>query len=76
MAIHTPVRPTLEVLIGARAISQYLFGTEEKWKQIYPLRRQLGLFRLGGKIAGRPKTIDARIEAQKAAAAEEENVSA
>jgi hypothetical protein len=68
MATHTPAHPALDVLIGARAISQYIFGTEEKWKQVYPLRRQLGLFRLGGKIAGRPKTIAARIAAEEAAA--------
>jgi len=41
----------LDLLIGARAISRFLFGTEEKAKAVYPLRQQLGLFFLGGKIA-------------------------
>jgi hypothetical protein len=40
-----------------------LFGTEEKAKVIYPLREQLGLFFLGGKIAARRGKLRERIEA-------------
>ena len=39
----------LDLLVGGRAISRFLFGTEEKAKVIYPLRQQLGLFFLGGR---------------------------
>jgi hypothetical protein len=59
----------LDLLIGARAISIFLFGTEEKAKAIYPLRKHLGLFHLGGKIAGRRGTLRERIAAKEAAAA-------
>lgn len=59
----------LDLLIGARAISQFLFGNEAKAKTIYPLRKHLGLFYLGGKIAGRRGKLLERIEAKEAAAA-------
>jgi hypothetical protein len=60
----------LDLLVGARAISNFLFGTEEKAKAIYPLRRHLGLFYLGGKIAARRETLQQRIEAKEAEAQE------
>jgi hypothetical protein len=60
----------LDLLIGARAISRFLFGTEEKAKAVYPLRQQLGLFFLGGKIAARRDKLRQRIEAKEAAAQE------
>jgi hypothetical protein len=53
----------LDLLLGGRAISMFLFGTEEKAKVIYPLRQQLGLFFLGGKIAARREKLRERIEA-------------
>jgi hypothetical protein len=59
----------LDLLIGARAISDFLFGTEDKAKAIYPLRKHLGLFYLGGKIAGRRGKLREQIEAKEAAAA-------
>ena len=55
---------------GGRAISMFLFGTEEKWRGIYPLREELGLFYLGGKIAARREKLRRRIEAKEAAAQE------
>ena len=55
--------PHLDLLVGGRAISKFLFGTEEKAKVIYPLRQQLGLFFLGGKIAARREKLRERIEA-------------
>ena len=67
----------LDLIVGARAISAFLFGTEEKAKAIYPLRKHLGLFNLGGKIAGRRGTLRERIAAKEAAAAAKaENVTA
>jgi hypothetical protein len=59
----------LDLLVGARAISRFLFGTEEKANAVYPLRQQLGLFYLGGKIAGRRGKLRESIEAKEAAAA-------
>jgi hypothetical protein len=58
----------LDLLVGARAISRFLFGTEEKAKAVYPLRQQLGLFFLGGKIAARRERLRQRIEAKEAEA--------
>jgi hypothetical protein len=60
----------LDLLIGGRAISLFLFGTEEKARVIYPLRGELGLFNLGGKIAARREKLRRRIEAKEAAAQE------
>jgi hypothetical protein len=67
--------PELHVLRGARALAAFIFGDEDQWRKVYPLREQLGLFYLGGTICGRPETITARIakregRARKAAAAE------
>ena len=58
----------LDLLVGGRAISMFLFGTEEKAKVIYPLREELGLFYLGGKIAARREKLRQRIEAKEAEA--------
>jgi hypothetical protein len=56
----------LDLLLGAKAISEFMFGTEEKAKVIYPLREELGLFYLGGKIAARRNKLRQRIEAKEA----------
>jgi hypothetical protein len=66
----------LDLLIGARAISDFLFGTEDKAKSIYPLRKHLGLFYLGGKIAGRRGKLREHIEAKEAAAAKADSTAA
>jgi hypothetical protein len=58
----------LDLLIGGRAISLFLFGTEEKAKVIYPLRGELRLFHLGGKLAARREKLRQRIEAKEAEA--------
>jgi hypothetical protein len=58
----------LDLIIGARALALYVFDDEEKWKAIYKLRQELGLFRLRGAICGRPSTINARISAREEAA--------
>ena len=57
----------LDILFGARALAVYIFADEEKWKSVYPLKDELGLFRMGGRICGRPATIDQRIAAREAA---------
>jgi len=58
-------RRQLDLLVGAAALAKYIFGTEKRARRIYQpkLREQLGLFLLGGQIAGRPTTIDQRISA-------------
>ena len=57
----------LDVIVGARALAEYIFNDEEKWKAVYGLKAELGLFKLRGLICGRPATIDQRIAAREAA---------
>jgi hypothetical protein len=59
----------LDILFGARALAGYIFGDEEEFRRVYPLKEELGLFRLRGQICGRPATIDQRIADCEAAAA-------
>lgn len=66
-----PEERQLDILRGARALAGYIFADEDKWKAVYPLKDQLGLFRMGGRICGRPATIDSRIAAREAASAAE-----
>jgi hypothetical protein len=60
----------LDILFGARALAAYIFGDEEQWRKVYPLKNELGLFRLKGQVCGRPATIDSRIAAREAETAE------
>jgi hypothetical protein len=41
-----------------------MWGDPSKWRQVYPLAPELGLFRLGGFLCGRPATIRARLAAR------------
>ena len=45
------------LLRGARRISQFLFGTEDEWRSVYPLARELPIFRLAGKLTARPSSL-------------------
>jgi hypothetical protein len=45
------------LLRGARRISQYLFGTEDEWRTVYSLARDLPIFRLAGKLTARPSSL-------------------
>jgi hypothetical protein len=56
--------PELHVLRGARALAGFIFGNEDEWRKVYPLREELGLFYMRGTLCGRPATIDARIAAR------------
>jgi hypothetical protein len=58
------------VIVGARALAEYVFGDSEKWKAVYRLRKELGLFKLRGAICGRPATIDQRITSREDASTE------
>jgi hypothetical protein len=60
-------RPPQDVIRGARALAVYIFDDEEKWKAVYRLKNELGLFKLRGFLCGRPETIDARIAAREPA---------
>jgi hypothetical protein len=65
---QAPPTRQLDLLIGAHALAGYIFGDESQWRKVYPLKRDLGLFRLRGQICGRPETINQRIaEREKAA---------
>ena len=55
-----------DLVIGAKPLAAYLFGDESKSRKIYPLREELGLFNVGGQIAGLKSKLRQRIE-QKAA---------
>src|SRR5262249_5829589 len=59
----------LNVIVGARAIAAYIFGDEDQWRKVYPLRRELSLFKLGGQLCGRPDTIAQRIAEREASEA-------
>lgn len=61
----------LDVLFGARALAQYIYGDTKQWRKVYLLKDELGLFRLRGQVCGRPATIDRRIAAREAAAADQ-----
>ena len=58
----------LGLLFGSRALAGYIFGDQEQWRKVYPLKRELGLFKLRGQICGRPETISQRIAEREAAA--------
>jgi hypothetical protein len=57
-----------DLVIGARPLATYLFGDADKARKVYPLRKELGLFNVGGQIAGLKSKLRQRIE-QKAAGA-------
>jgi hypothetical protein len=57
-----------DLLLGARQISEFLFKDPDKARKVYPLRKELGLFYVGGQIAGLKSALTARME-EKAAAA-------
>jgi hypothetical protein len=46
-----------EVLRGTRALASFIFGDPNQWRKVYPLAAELGLFRWGGFLCGRPATI-------------------
>jgi hypothetical protein len=56
-----------KALVGAKAIAVYAFDDEEKWRWVYTLKDDLGLFYMRGRLCGNPDTIDARLRAREAA---------
>jgi hypothetical protein len=51
----------LGLLRGAKSLAGFIFDDKKEWRKVYPLKKQLGLFRMNGLICGRPDTIRARI---------------
>jgi len=58
-------RPLL--IRGARALADFVFGDEDEWRTIYPLRKELGLIKIRGQLAGRPETMERQIAARERA---------
>ena len=56
-----PTRAGLGLIRGAKRLADFIFDDEGEWKKIYPLKDELGLFRLNGLICGRAETIISRI---------------
>jgi hypothetical protein len=56
-----------KALVGAKRIAQYAFADESKWRWVYRLKDDLGLFYMRGRLCGRPATIDQRLRAREAA---------
>ena len=50
------------IIRGARRIALHVFGEEDQWRAVYALADELGLFMLGGMLAGRSSTLDARLK--------------
>jgi len=64
MAHQKTGRREPEVVRGARALADYIFGDPDQWRTVYGLAPELGLFRMGGFLCGRPATIRARLAAR------------
>jgi hypothetical protein len=56
----------LGLIRGAKRLADFIFDDERQWKKVYPLKEELGLFRLNGLICGRSTTIIARIAEREA----------
>jgi hypothetical protein len=54
-------------LVGAKRIALYAFDDEEKWRWVYTLKDDLGLFYMRGRLCGNPDTIDQRLQAKEIA---------
>ncbi len=64
MAKNATDERRLDVIFGAKALAQYIFIDEAKWKA--GLKGELGLFKMHGQICGRPSTMDQRVAALEA----------
>jgi len=58
-----PLKPTRQVLRGAKQIATYLYGNDEAYRTIYGMAAQLGLFHLANSntLYGLPEVIDRKI---------------
>ena len=68
---ETAVDPLADdLLLGAQQIAEFVFGDSSKQRKVYPLREELGLFYVGGQLAGLKSALTARMAEKAAAAAE------
>jgi hypothetical protein len=51
----TPAAQTLGLLVGTRQIALYVYGDEERWRSVYGLKKDLGLFRFAGQNLRPPR---------------------
>jgi hypothetical protein len=59
--VQVKAKEGLGLIRGAKKLAEFIFDDEDEWKKVYPLKDELGLFRLNGMICGRPETIISRI---------------
>ena len=61
------------LVLGARCLAELIYQDESRWRSLYGsrLRRELGLFQLGNRIAGYTGVIESRLAAKVNAASEE-----
>jgi hypothetical protein len=58
-----PTEDRGRLLVGTRALARHVFGDERRWRSMYGdgIKRELGLFLLGQRMAGYTGVIDARL---------------
>jgi hypothetical protein len=60
-AVPMPEHPEFSegegLLRGAKRIAQFLFGTKDKWREVYPMVPELPIFMLAGKLTARPSSL-------------------
>jgi hypothetical protein len=66
--VQAKPREGLGLIRGAKRLADFIFDDEREWKKVYPLKDELGLFRLNGMVCGRPETIISRIAEREAEA--------
>lgn len=61
------------LVLGARPLAALIYQDESRWRSLYSnyLRRELGLFTIGHRIAGYTGVIEARLAAKVTAAPED-----
>jgi hypothetical protein len=61
------------LVVGTRALAELVYQDESRWRSMYgnSLRRELGLFMIGHRLAGYAGVIEARLAAKVNAASEE-----
>jgi len=62
------------LLRGAKRIAQFLFGTKDKWREVYPMVPELPIFMLAGKLTARPSSLARAITERERASARKSEV--
>jgi hypothetical protein len=45
------------LLRGAKQLSEFIFGTQDRWREVYPMVPELPIFTLAGKLTARPSSL-------------------